>query len=484
MELRDIKNINQRIYELDTEINRNNKVIFIASLIMCYKLNKDFQNMSKLTSLINFNEGHHPIDQIVALAKEEIKEEHLNPKTEKAIFDSLNTITGANTKLDHNRNELRKFIENFITSIPLIKPKDLFMETLYMEIDKKAKSNDTGIVLTPIFAARLMNDLLDLDYKHDVVLDSCCGTGLFSLLAFNKMMEDLEADKNNLSSNEYKKYKARIKDAIVANDIDSKMVTLCFANFLLNDLNPKLIYAESVFDLEKSSFKLNGETIQTIKAILNPPYEDKYKPIEIIEKNISLVKNNDFISKVVAILPPQKFGQKRAEFAKILNSATLETVVKMQDDLFKDSGIGQAASIFVFNANKYHDKNDLIHYYNFTDTGYVYLKDSGLVDKNHTYEQKKADLLKRINDKTPNKKSDFVRTWTNFYEVNKDLEIVTTIDPDKVRTNKEEADITLENITIKKMLEEKEALVNSCNNNFIDEDGSFENYIIDILSED
>ena len=39
------------------------------------------------------------------------------------------------------------------------------------------------------------------------------------------------------------------------------------------------------------------------------------------------------------------------------------------------------------------------------------------------------------------------------------------------------------NITIKKMLSEKEELVKSVNNNFKDEDGSFENYIIDILSE-
>lgn len=488
MELKDIKNINQAIYRLDTEITRNSKVIFMACLIICYKLNKDFQNVSKLTSLIDFvDELKRPIDQLVELAKHEIEKEPLQPKTKKAIFDSLNTITGANTKVDYNRNEFRRFIEKFITDyIPFIDPTDLFLENLYMEIDKKAKGKDFGIVLTPIFAADLMEDLAELDYMQDVVLDICCGTGLFSILAHSKMMANLENDyvENKITKAQYEEYKARLYNSIIANDIDSKMITLCFANFLLNGLNVALIYNEDVHKLEKSFFKVDGETIQATKAILNPPYEDTYKPIEIINKCIALVKNTDFVSKVVAILPPQKFGQKKNDFANILNSATLETVIKMQGDLFTDSGTGVSTSILVFNANKHHDKNDNIHYYDFTNTGYVYLKDSGLVDKNGIYADKKAKLLEKVRNRSVNANSDFVRTWTNFYEVNRELEIVTQIDPDKVRVSKEEADITLENITIKKMLKEKEELVKSVNNEFIDSDGSFEQYIINILSED
>lgn len=63
--------------------------------------------------------------------------------------------------------------------------------------------------------------------------------------------------------------------------------------------------------------------------------------------------------------------------------------------MFKDNKAGQPASIFVFNTSRPHKKDDVIHYYNFTDTGYVYLKDSGLVDKNGTFAAKKANLLKK-----------------------------------------------------------------------------------------
>ena len=80
--------------------------------------------------------------------------------------------------------------------------------------------------------------------------------------------------------------------------------------------------------------------------------------------------------------------------------------------------------------------------------------------------------------------SEFKRVWNNFYEVNKELEVETQIDPSKIASSKEEADITLENITIKKMLKEKQSLIESVGNNFKDLDGSFEKYIVGILSED
>lgn len=494
MELKDIKRINQRIYELDTEIDRDSKVIFIATLLFCLIKNKDFQNPNKLTTLIDFvSETVKPIDQLIELAKAEIKKLDLIEKTQEAILASFRTISGVNTGLDRDRNAFKNFIYDFISKdFASIKPKDLFLETLYMEIDKKAQASDKGVVLTPVFAAQLMVELAGIDYKKDVVADLCSGTGLFSLLSYTKMLSDMEADLKNkkISQSEYNKYQQRLYNSIIANDNEPKMITLCLANFLLKSLNHALLYCEDVLNLQKSSFKIKEDEkeikINPTKAILNPPYEDKYKPLEILEKNIQLIREeNSNGHRVVVIIPPQKFGQKKDIFSRILNISTLESVIKMQDDLFTDSGKSQPASIFVFNADKPHKKTDKVKYYNFTDTGYVYLKDSGLVDKNNTYEQKKENLLKRMKQEATNMEvSSFVRTWTNFYDVNKELEVQTCIDPSRIKTSKEEADITLENITIKKMLAEKKKLVDAANNNFKDTDGSFEKYIVNILSEE
>lgn len=492
MELREIKNLNQRIYQLDTEIGRNSKTIFIATLIFAIKLNANFRDVSKLSEMINFNDNNiRPIDQLIAIAKEGIDTLDIRPTTKQAIYDSLRIISGVNTKLDKDRIAFKQFLSDFISNdYAAIKPKDLFLETLYMEIDKKSGTGDDGIVLTPIFAAQLMVDLANINYKTDIVADLCSGTGLFSLLSYSQMLSDMENDYSNnlITDEEYRGYQNKLYNSIIANDADSKMVTLCLANFLLKSLNHSLIFCGDTLKLERSDLKYKKDdmeiSIQPTKAILNPPYEDAYKPLEILEKNISLISGNQqHGTRVVVIVPPQKFGQKKEVFSRILNSATLECVIKMQDDLFIDSGKSQPASIFVFDVDKPHSKNDKIRYFNFTDTGYVYLKDSGLVDKNNTYNQKKLELLNKIENPQDNY-STFVRTWNNFYEVNRELEITTQLDPDKVKTNKEEADITLENITIKKMIDEKISLLQNVENNFKDNDNYYENYIIDILSED
>ena len=491
MQLTDIKKINQRIYESDTNISRNSKVIFVAAIVICLKTNRDFRDSSKLTTLIDFTSSEvKPIDQLIKLANDGIDSIELQHETKDAVKNSFKLISGVNTNLDRDKSRFHEFLKGFISNdFALIGEHDLFFETLYMEIDKKADRSDAGIVLTPIFIARLMVDLAEIDYKRDVVADLCSGTGLFSLLAYSKMINDMNADldANRITRAEWQSYKDKLFHSIIANDNEPKMVTLCLANFLLNDLSSNLIYCKDVLSLRKSDFKINDDTrLQPTKAILNPPYEDSYKPVEIIEQNINLIKDGTNNNKLVVIVPPQKFGQKKDVFSKILNLSTLEVVIKTQDDLFVESGKAQPASIFVFNASRPHKRNDIIRYYDFTDTGYVYLKDSGLVDKNKSYEAKKAYLLNKIKsgEIRTNNGAGFVRTWTNFYDVNKEIETDAKIDPSKIKTNKEEADITLENITIKKMLQEKQMLIDSVNNNFKDEDGSFEKYIVNILSED
>jgi hypothetical protein len=495
MELKDIKNLNQRIYELDTEISRNAKMMFIATLIFC-SLENDFWDISKLTSLVNFNTSVSPIDDLINLAKRNIGSKiKIIDKTKKAVFTSLTIISGVNTKLNNDRSKLQEFVSSFISNyLPLLKDdKSLFLETLYMEVDKKAKGSNEGITLTPDFAAQLMVDLAELDYKKDVVADLASGTGLFSLLSYSVMLNTLDDHKKNnkITKEEYMKYEARLYNSIIANDFDSKMVTLCLANFIIKKLNTEFLQNEDIFIMQKSSFnykdaKGNILNVDPTKGILNPPYEDNYKPVEVLLKMIELIKTNQSNGeKVVVIIPPQKFGQKREIFKKILDYATLQSVIKMQNDLFTDSGQTPSTCIFVFGLDREHRESDIVHYYDFSTSGYVYLKDSGMVDKNKTHKKLKKDLLNRIkHSKQEEYNSSFARDWSNFFEVNKELEITSRIKPSLIATSKEEADITLENITIKKMLKEKQSLIDSINNEFKDVDLKFENYIIDILSEE
>lgn len=494
MELKDIKNLNQKIYEMDTEITRNAKMMFVATLMFC-SLNNSFWDVSKLTSLVNFNTSKSPVDDLIKIAKIEIEKLPIMNKTKQAVYTSLTIVSGVNTKLNSDPVKLQNFVKDFIVDyLPLLKDENiLFLETLYMEVDKKAKGSNEGITLTPSFAAQLMVELAELDYKKDVIADLASGTGLFSLLSYSIMLNNLEDDKKTgkINDTDYKIYSNRLFNSIIANDFDAKMVTLCLANFVIKKLNPSLLYYEDVFDIQKSTFNVtdsNGEriNIRPTKGILNPPYEDKYKPVEVILQTIKLIKENTSMGdKVVAIIPPQKFGQKRKVFQDILNYSTLKTVIKMQDDLFTDSGQTPSTSIFVFSLDREHQTADVIKYFDFTDSGYIYLKDSGMVDKNNTHEILKKDLMSRINGESNIlDDNDFVRRWDNFYEVNKEIETKTRINPMIIGASREEADITLENITIKKMLSEKNELIEKVNNLYEDKDKKLEKYIVDILSED
>jgi hypothetical protein len=492
--LNDIKNLNQSIYLLDTEITRNAKMMFVSVLIFC-SLKKDFWEISKLTNLVNFNNSSSPIDDLINLAKDNIDKIKIIEKTKNAVFTSLNIISGVNTKLNNDRAKLQQFVISFITDyLPKLKnDKILFLETLYMEVDKKAKGSNEGITITPDFVAQLMVDLIELDYKNDVVGDLASGTGLFSLLSYSVMLNALNDDKKNkiITDEEHNRFKKRLFNSIIANDMDSKMVTLCLANFIIKNLNSEFIKYNNLFDMQKSDFKYKDEddkelSIIPTKGILNPPYEDNYKPVEMILELIELVKEHGTTGrKVVVIIPPQKFGQNKKTFQTILNYATLKSVIKMQDDLFTDSGQTPSTCIFVFELDKNHEKEDIIHYYDFSNSGYEYLKDSGMVDKNNTHPTLKKKLLDKIkNANNVQYVSSFVREWSNFFEVNKELEITSKIDPKLIATSKEEADISLENITIKKMLKEKQDLINSVDNEYKDIDHKLENYIIDILSEE
>lgn len=136
--------------------------------------NKEMQDPNKLSKFVNFfDPAINPVDTIVSLAKQNIAKLNLAEKSVKATDDTLNTITGVNTKLANDRTKLRSFVFNFVNDThPAISVNHniLFLEMLYMEIDKKAKGKNKGVVLTPAFAAQLMVDLAKLDYTRKTLL--------------------------------------------------------------------------------------------------------------------------------------------------------------------------------------------------------------------------------------------------------------------------------------------------------------------------
>jgi len=297
------------------------------------------------------------------------------------------------------------------------------------------------------------------------------------------MLAALEADyaANKVTPEEYEHYRNRLTTALYGNDIDEQMSLLCLINFILLGIDISNVSLDDCFNLAGEYFDAH----QINKGILNPPFE--YNPTHFASYLIGKIKANQSINagaekRFVMICPPQSFNKNKAGLNSILNLATLEAVISVQSDAFIESNINYGTSIFVFNLNHGQTATDKVIYYDFTDSGLKYYKDSGLVDKYDTFKTKKQQALEQLKAlETTTEKNN--RTFDTFFDIDAVSNFATTIDPQKILMNDiEECDLTKENKEMLHILNEKKELLNSVNNTVQNTD-SFEDYIINYLSE-
>jgi len=353
-----------------------------------------------------------------------------------------------------------------------------FIGQMFANINGHGANGETGIVLTPYFITDIMADLLELDYKVDSIIDGACGSGSFLVAAYTKMAEQLAEDKPNLTAEEYTAYSSRLVNAIYGNDLNDQMALLTLTNFILLGLNIGNISNKDIFNIDATYFNIHSIN----KGILNPPFESK--PIRFVNHIISNIaaETNTLTKKFIVIVPPQSMSKESSVLTSILKQATLKAVIEVQENTFIESKVNYGTSIFLFDIGKAHTVEDKVIYYDFTDSGYEYYKDSGLVDKYNTYKTKEEILINYIkNPANYNKPS--TRTWTTFFDIPKVNNFEISIDPDKIKNKDvEETDLTKANQEIKKILSEKKELIDSVNNK-IPATPEFIDYLVDVLSE-
>jgi len=481
-----------------SDIKKYHDVLFSASItdkdkmtltsIIALLLTSNYKKFETDYEKLLLNQKEIPSEVLVNLAEEYLQTLNIDKKFESNVIKLWNNIKPVNNlnllKKGETKVNLIRIIESFLTSaVPHIKTNDKeetmdFLGQMFAEINGHGANGKTGIVLTPYFLADFMTDLLELDYKTDILLDGACGTGSFLVTAYIKMAMQLEVDKENLTAEEYKFYSARIAKAIYGNDLDEQMSILVLTNFALLGMDIMNISNEDFFKLDGQYFE---ETLIN-KGILNPPFE--YKPVEFIKHAMERIKNNSSKQdkKFVVICPPQTVGKDHKALEQILNIGTIKAVIEVQTNAFVESNISYGTSIFVFDLNKPHTATDKILYYDFSNSGYEYFKDSGLVDKYNTFETKKKEAIEMLkNEKNFEPKAK--RTWTTFFDIPETNNFEITIDPMKIKINDvEETDLTKANQEIKTILKEKKELIDSVGNK-IPATQEFIDYLVETLSE-
>lgn len=219
-------------------------------------------------------------------------------------------------------------------------------------------------MFTPEHITDFMYKVLDVN-KDDYILDATCGSGGFLVKAMANMIREAGGMQTNAA--------AEIKSShLYGIEFDREIYALACANML--------IHKDGKTNLEQMDARTESacEWIKTkpiTKVLMNPPYENKYGCMTIVENVLDNVPPH---TQCAFILPDKKLEKAgKTQIKRILKNHRLRKVMKLPEDLF--FGVGVTTSVFIFEAGVPQDGKEFFACYMESD-GLVTVKNKGRHD--------------------------------------------------------------------------------------------------------
>lgn len=238
------------------------------------------------------------------------------------------------------------------------------MAIFFNEFNRYKKKSESGQVFTPDHITGFMYRLLGVN-KDDRVLDACAGSGSFLV----KSMSNMIREAGGVKTREAKKIK---QQQLYGIEFDREIFALACANMLIHkDGKTNLAPMDARTDSASDWMKATGAT----KVLMNPPYENKFGCMKIVENVLNSVDRNVLCG---FILPDKKLEKtSKGQMKRILRHHRLLKVVKLPENLF--FGIGITTSIFIFQAGVPQDEKKF-YAVNIEEDGLVTVKNKGRHD--------------------------------------------------------------------------------------------------------
>lgn len=238
------------------------------------------------------------------------------------------------------------------------------MAIFFNEFNRYKKKSESGQVFTPDHITGFMYRLLDVN-KDDRVLDACAGSGSFLVKAMSNMIREAGGP----GTIKAKQIKAKQLYGI---EFDREIYALACANMLIHkDGKTNLAHMDARTDSASDWMKATRAT----KVLMNPPYENKFGCMKIVENVLNSVERGTMCG---FILPDKKLEKtSKSQIARILRHHRLHKVVKLPENLF--FGVGVTTSIFVFEAGRPQDGKKFFAV-NIEEDGLVTIKNKGRHD--------------------------------------------------------------------------------------------------------
>ena len=376
------------IYELTARINNclhfefgiknlYHRMIFTACALVAKRYDAHFVADGK----VDYSEFHQVI--LSTINKEMLHDKRQNFKLNLLgdVFAEIKMNLNVNSEDEKEQAHVRELIKQFIEWVTEIsdcinsdawRGEDV-MGIFFNEFNRYKTKSEAGQVFTPEHITDFMYRILEVN-KDDRILDATCGSGGFLVKAMANMIREAGGVRTE---------KAReIKDGqLFGIEYDREIYALACANMLIHkdgktnleqmDTREETAcawirrIAGGVWEKDEAGryvYRSGGVT----KVMMNPPYENKYGCMTIVENVMDNVPPNTLCG---FILPDKKLEKTgKAQKQRILKHHRLLKVIKLPEDLF--FGIGVTTSIFVFKAGVPQNDEEF-----FT----CWMKDDGLV---------------------------------------------------------------------------------------------------------
>lgn len=304
----------------------------------------------------------------------------------------LDLLVEVYSEIKMNMTNNQEAIDNFVTWVSEISDcvnsdywngEDV-MGIFFNEFNRYKKKSESGQVFTPDHITSFMYRLIEVD-QHDRVLDATCGSGAFLVKAMCNMIK--EAGGVNT-----KEATIITSSQLFGIEFDREIFALACANML--------IHKDGKTNLEQLDTRTDEackwiESKNITKVLMNPPYERKYGCLKIVE---NVLKSVPLGTKCAFILPDKKLEKDYTDKKygnKLLKNNTLNTIIKLPENLF--FGVGVTTSIFVFEAGKPQNGRNIKGYY-IEEDGLETVKNQGRQDIKDRWPDKEDYWIAAIRD--------------------------------------------------------------------------------------
>lgn len=275
--------------------------------------------------------------------------------------------TYAGIKMNINNNQ--EAIDDFIDCVSILSDNlnsdfwngEDVMAIFFNEFNRYKKKSESGQVFTPDHITSLIYRITGTS-MIDKVLDAACGSGAFLVKSMCNMIKEAGGVRTSQATD--------IKSSqLFGIEWDKEIFALACANMLIHkDGKTNLEQMDSSAEDAKEWIKSKGIT----KVLMNPPFENKYKCLKIVQNVLDSVPQDIVCA---FILPDNKLDKNPGLAHRILRNHTLEKIIKLPEQIFS----GVTTSIFIFRSGKPHANKPIFACYIEND-GLVTIKNQGRQD--------------------------------------------------------------------------------------------------------